>query len=256
VTDFYDRIARYYDAENAHFTDDLPLYSQLAARAGEPILDVGCGTGRVCLHLAQEGSRVIGVDSSAQMLMMAQRKIENLPHLSESLRLVQADVMAFSEGEYGLILLPYNALMHFTTAERQIRLLRHLQGLLADDGLIAIDLPNAGEAYAAEDEAGIILERSFIEPDTGHLVMQQSVSTLNRAEQLLDVTWIYDEIENDATLKRTLAPLQLRYVFPSELLLMLQLCDLRVEDTFGDYDQNPFTDGTPRFIAIARKPRP
>jgi SAM-dependent methyltransferase len=256
LTDFYDTIARYYDAENAHFTDDLPLYSDLAANAAQPILDIGCGSGRVCLHLAQEGYRVTGVDTSAQMLQFAQRKIDAMPHLSEVLRLVQSDVMDFSEGEYGLILLAYNALMHFTSAHSQISLLRHLRSLLADDGLIIIDLPNAGEAYAAEDEAGIILERSFIEPDTGHLVMQQSVSTLNRAEQLLHVTWIYDEILADGTVKRTLAPLQLRYVFPSELLLMLQLCDLSPQESFGSYDQNPFDEGAERFIVTVGKSNP
>jgi len=253
MTDFYDTIARYYDAENAHFTDDLPLYSELAANTNAPILDIGCGSGRVCLHLAQEGHHVTGVDTSAQMLAFAQRKIDALPHLADALKLVQSDVMDFSQGEYGLILLPYNALMHFTSAEMQINLLRHLRSLLADDGLIVIDLPNAGEAYAAEDEAGIVLERTFIEPDTGHLVMQQSVSTLNRAERLLDVNWIYDEILADGIVKRTIAPLELRYVFPSELLLMLRLCELSLQETFGDYDQNPFGDGAERFIVLAEK---
>ena len=254
MTDFYDTIARYYDAENAHFTDDLPLYSDLAAQTGGPILDVGCGTGRVCLHLAQEDYRVVGVDRSPEMLAIARRKTEGL-HLTESLRLVEADIMAFAEGGFSLILLPYNALMHFTSPDDQIALLGHLRNLLTDDGHIAIDLPNAGEAFAAEDEAGIILERSFIEPDSGHLLMQQSVSTLNRAEQLLDVTWIYDEILGDGTLKRTLAPLQLRYVFPAELALMLRLCDLTPVETFGDYEQSPFADGAERFILTAGKSR-
>jgi hypothetical protein len=84
--------------------------------------------------------------------------------------------------------------------------------------------------------------------------MQQSVSTLNRAEQLLHVTWIYDEILVDGAVKRTLAPLQLRYVFPSELLLMLQLCDLSPLETFGSYDQNPFGEGAERFIVTIGKP--
>jgi hypothetical protein len=189
------------------------------------------------------------------MLAFARRKIDGMPHVAESLRLVEADIMAFAEDGFPLILLPYNAMMHFTSAEDQIALLGHLHNLLAEDGLIIIDLPNAGEAYAAEDEAGIVLERTFIEPDTGHLVMQQSVSTLNRAEQLLDVTWIYDEILEDGALKRTLAPLQLRYVFPAELLLMLRLCDLHPVDTFGDYEQNPFGDGAERFIVTAGKTR-
>ena len=253
MSEFYDTIARYYDAENALFTDDLPFYSDLAEQSDGPILDVGCGTGRVCLHLAQEGHPVVGVDYSAPMLAIAQRKIEALPHLADALRLVEADITAFGDGSYDLILLAYNALMHFTSTDDQIRLLKHLRTLLAEDGRIVIDLPNAGEAYVAEDEAGIVLERTFIEPDSGHLVMQQSVSTLNRAHQLLDVTWIYDEIGADGVLKRTLAPLQLRYIFPAELDLMLRLSDLTPLETFGDYEQFPFDEGSERYIVIAGK---
>ena len=70
---------------------------------------------------------------------------------------------------------------------------------------------------------------------------------------MLDVTWIYDEILGDGTLKRTLAPLQLRYVFPAELGLMLRLCDLHPVATFGDYEQNPFADGAERLIVTAGK---
>jgi hypothetical protein len=100
---------------------------------------------------------------------------------------------------------------------------------------------------------GIVLERTFIEPITGHVVMQQSVSYIERATQLLNVTWIYDEILPDKTLKRTLEPLTLRYVFPTELEWLLALAGLRIEEQFGDYDQAPFAEGSPRLIVLATK---
>ena len=61
---FYEPIARFYDAENAEMTEDLALYSAVLAEYGGPVLDVGCGTGRVMLHLATEGARVVGIDRS------------------------------------------------------------------------------------------------------------------------------------------------------------------------------------------------
>src|SRR5258708_536082 len=225
--DFYNTIARYYDAENETMTADLPLYSQLAADSNGDILDIGCGTGRVMLHLAGEGHRTAGIDTSAAMLARGQRKLKN--------RVDLADLVTFHEGNalnfayltrYALILIPYNGLMHFAETADQLALLTHLAKSLTEDGIIVLDLPNAGETFATLDDGAVTLDRTFIEPESGHLVMQQSVSTLNRTEQLQYITWIYDEIGANRVVHRTVAPLTLRYVFPSELDLLLQISGL------------------------------
>ena len=65
---FYTNVARFYDAETSDKTDDLVMYSRLAEESGGPVFDVGCGTGRVMLHLAQEGVEAHGIDDSAPML--------------------------------------------------------------------------------------------------------------------------------------------------------------------------------------------
>src|SRR4051812_22305147 len=90
-TDFYDTIARYYDAENEDMTDDLELYSTLAEQTGGPILDVGCGTGRVMLHLASEDYHVAGLDTSKAMLERGRRKLKN--------RIDLQDLVTFHEGD-------------------------------------------------------------------------------------------------------------------------------------------------------------
>lgn len=183
------------------------------------------------------------------MLAIAHQK--RLSHRQASAQLIETDIFDYqTETSFGMILLPYNALMHFTDLPSQQKLLRHLASMLS--GVIVIDLPNAGEAYSAEDELGIILERTFIEPHSGNRVMQQSVSHINRAEQRLYVQWIYDEIMPDGVLKRTLAPLVLRYIFPAEMSLLLASCGLESIAQYGDYDGSPFEDGCPRMIVIAR----
>ncbi|PJF40401.1 MAG: class I SAM-dependent methyltransferase, partial [Chloroflexi bacterium] len=63
MSGFYNTVARFYDAENQDKTEDLLFYSELADEYGGPILDVGCGTGRVMLHLAQEGHTIHGIDN-------------------------------------------------------------------------------------------------------------------------------------------------------------------------------------------------
>jgi ubiquinone/menaquinone biosynthesis C-methylase UbiE len=252
--DFYDTIARYYDAENEDMTADLGLYSALAEQTGDPILDIGCGTGRVTLHLATEGYRVAGLDTSQAMLERGRRKLKNRIDLHDLVTFYEGDALNYPLPEqYALILIPYNGLMHFRTPADQQAVLRHLSNFLRDEGQLIIDLPNAGEAFATLDDGAVTLERSFVEPESGHLVMQQSVSTLNRTEQLQYITWIYDEIGANNAVQRTVAPLTLRYVFPTELDWLLQVCGLRRTERFGDYAQGPFEEGCPRLIVLAEK---
>jgi SAM-dependent methyltransferase len=250
---FYETVARYYDAEIGDRTDDLVLYSQLAEEYGSPIFDVGCGTGRVLLHLAQEGYQVHGIDNSKAMLARLKNKLQAVPFLKEHVSFTEGDVLKMKpDPRYKLVLLTYNALMHFHSQDVQIQLLQRLRGITAPDGLLVIDLPNAGEVFAAPNSAAIILDRKFIEPESGNLVMLQAVSHLDRTTQLEEVTWIYDEISEDGTVRRLFAPHVLRYFFLPELTLLLERTGYQVQDVFGNTDEDPFVDGSERMIIYAR----
>jgi SAM-dependent methyltransferase len=251
-TRFYDTISRFYDAENLEMTDDLNLYSTLAEQYGGPILDVGSGTGRVMIHLAQEGYDCVGVDSSPEMLARGEQKVSGLPAIAARTRFVYGDIASYEGDEpFRMILLPYHTFMHFQSQELQLAVLRQLAHNLAEGGVIIFDLPNAGEAFATQDEHAISLERTFTHPDTGHVVMQQSVSTIDRVTQVLEITWIYDEIDETGLVHRTIAPLTLRYVFFNELVLLLKLNGLAVLNVYGDYEFGPFFDGCERMIVVA-----
>ena len=250
---FYTSVARFYDAEIGDKTDDLLLYQRLSDQYPGEILDVGCGTGRVLIHLAQAGCRTHGIDSDAAMLDRLARKLRSMPHLQDHISYAHADARRYDcEREFALILLSYNALMHFHEQESQIALLGKLRGWLADEGRLVIDLPNAGAAFAAQDTDALTLERTFLEPESGHQIMLQSVSWLDRAAQILHVEWIYDEMDGDGQIKRMIAPHQLRYFFLPELTLLLKLCGFAVDAVYGDTDETPFEDGCERMIVFAR----
>jgi ubiquinone/menaquinone biosynthesis C-methylase UbiE len=250
---FYATIARFYDAENADKTDDLVLYSQLAEEYGDPILEVGCGTGRVMLHLAQEGCEVHGIDSEPAMLERAERKRAVLPHLRDKLVFYQGDALKVEVNRrFKLVLLPYNGLMHFRDEPSQFALLRRLRQWTDDEGLLVLDLPNAGEAFATPDTGALTFERSFVEPESGHLVIEQSISYLDRTSQLLRVHWIYDEIAADGVVKRTFAPHLLRYFFLPEVRSLLEAVGFAVNAVYGDTEYSPFEDDSERMIIFAK----
>ncbi len=249
---FYTKVARFYDAENADKSDDLQLYSELAAAYTGDILDVGCGTGRVLIHLARQGHRVHGIDIDRAMLERLERKLQEMPQLHKNTHVKQADVL---EHEYhmpfALILLTYNGLMHFHKQSQQIALLCKLRRWLQQDGLLVIDLPNAGPAFAAPDSEAPTLERTFMDPETGHLIMLQSLSFIDRSRQLLHVDWIYDAIDGDGNVKRLLAPHVLRYYFLAEIRLLLERCGLKLAAVYGDCDRADYSVESERMIVFA-----
>jgi SAM-dependent methyltransferase len=253
MTAFYTTVARFYDAETADRTDDLALYSRLAEAYGSPIFDVGCGTGRVLLHLAQENHSTHGVDNNSAMLERLDNRLNALPHLKEYVTYENADILTYkSKTRYSLVLLTYNALMHFHQQDIQLTLLKRLRSIIAEDGRLIIDLPNAGETFATQDSDALILDRTFIEPQSGNMVMLHSTSYLDRVTQLLHVKWIYDEIDADGVVKRLFVPHILRYFFYPEMQLLLKATGFEVEDVYGGCDEEPFEDGCERMVIIAK----
>jgi len=254
MSGFYATIARYYDSEHYDKDEDLPFYESLIDEAGDPVLIIGSGTGRLAGHLAQAGNIVHGIEVEAAMLERAERKRAPASEWSARLTYHKADALTFSPPgvKFSAAIIPYNTLMHFLTLEDQQTLLRRVRASLTDDGLLILDLPNAGEAFASQDSEAVTLERTFIEIESGHLVMQQSSSRLDRVEQVMSVTWIYDEIGEGGALQRTVVPVEIHYFFYNELRLLLESCGFAVEAVFGDFDATLFMDGAPRMIVLAK----
>jgi len=249
---FYTTIARYYDAEHQDKTDDLDMYSELAADYDGPIFEIGCGTGRVMLHLASAGYEVHGIDLEPAMLDIGRRQAAEFG-LQDRLQFIQGDILKYTpDQKYNLILFPYNGLMHFHTADQQLTLLRRLREMLTPEGLLVLDLPNPADSFAAQDTDAMIYEKSFLEPQSGHLVMQYSVSHLDRTEQLFRITWIYDELTGDGTVKRTVAPVTFRYFFQAELRWLLQLTGFTIDALYGSPELDPYEDGCERLIVFAK----
>lgn len=249
----YGIIARYYDSEHADKDDDLLLYDALAQEIGDPVAIVGAGTGRIALHLGGAGHRVHAVEIEPRMIERARARLRAMPGIADRVTLHEGDARHLSLPQPArLVIIPYNTLMHFLTVADQRALLSNLRLWLADGGTLVIDLPNPGDAYATPDTEALTLERTFLDLETGLPVMQQSVSRLDRAEGLMHITWIYDRLGEDGMIARTVAPSVIRYFFLNELRLLLTLCGFHHVEAFGDFDQSPYEDGSPRLIVLAR----
>src|SRR5687768_3124067 len=102
--DSYASIAGLYDLSYGDFTDDADFYENLARSVDGPILELGVGTGRVAIPLAQEGYDVVGLDASASMLAVARERLAEEKLRKGSVELIEGDMTAFELGRrFGLI---------------------------------------------------------------------------------------------------------------------------------------------------------
>jgi len=255
----YSTLARYYDLENAGFTEDLDFWLGLAEEYGDPVLELGCGTGRVLLHLARRGHAVTGLDNSPEMLARLEAKLAAARNMRGDVQhggvqlnaptVIRADMKDFSlSGQFKLAIMPYNTFMHLLTLEDQIAALTCIRRHLQPGAALALDMPNPGEAYAAQEQ-GLTLERTFM--DGERTVQQFSSVSVDRAMQLAHITWLYDSVGTDGVVQRAIIPLTLRYTFPGEMRLLLEKCGFALAHLYGDYQRAPFADGSPRMLVVA-----
>ncbi len=244
----YSLLARYYDLENAAFTEDLAFWLTLAEEAGGPVLELGCGTGRVLLPLARQGIAVTGVDNAQPMLDRLQAKLRAAP-VHPAPTVLNADLATFAAaGPFALAIAPFNTFMHLLTLDAQLAVLANVRHHLAPGARLALDLTNPASAYASDD-AGLHLERTFNDGETH--IQQFSRLEIDRGAQLAHITWLYDAVGPDQVVRRTTAPLTLRYTFPAEMRLLLERTGFRLYAVYGDYGFGPYHGDAERMLVVA-----
>jgi len=123
----------WHDVECASYAADLPLWEELAAAADGAVLDLGCGTGRVALHLAHRGHDVIGVDRNATLLAALSERAEGLP-----VEAVHADVRELElDRRVPLALAPMQTLQLLEGPGERLACLRRVAAALAPEGRFA-----------------------------------------------------------------------------------------------------------------------
>jgi SAM-dependent methyltransferase len=125
--------AIWHDVECGSYAADLELWDSMATAGQGPVLELGCGTGRVALHLARRGHRVVGVDSDPELLEALAERAQGLP-----ITPLAADARDFQhEGEIGLALAPMQFLQLFATPAERVACMRCAASSLRPGGLLA-----------------------------------------------------------------------------------------------------------------------
>ncbi len=246
-------LAELLDVDWGGFTDDLPFYEALARRSAGPILELGCGTGRVALRLARAGHDVWAIDASEDVLAFARCKGAEL---SDRLHLQRADMRDFQIGqEFHLIFAGFGAFHHLLTPADQLACLRCVEQHLAPDGLFVCDLrPLLDVDWDAGESAPLLHDWTRELPGRGVTVTKLRSVVANRALQVHHETHFYDLTARDGTMRRVTAAVDLRFTTRYEMAGLLREARLELDQLYGDYDLAPYNGESEYMITVARKP--
>jgi SAM-dependent methyltransferase len=238
--------------------DDAGFWQAMAASGGGgPVLELGCGSGRVLLPLARAGYEITGLDLSAPLLERCGAKLQ-----AESLevrgrvRLLQADMTSFDLGRpFAAIICPFAGFQQLRTVEQQLACLDRCRTHLLPHGRLVLDLPNPDPAPAeyardALSDGGATAE--LVEWTEGRRIRWwMTVIGYDRLQQCNECELTYEIIAADGAERRLTETISLRYTFRYELEHLLVRAGFRVLALYGDYDRSPFADGSPALIAVA-----
>src|SRR5436190_5129234 len=184
------RLAALYDLDTAPLEGgpDVEWFSGLARRTGGPILELGCGTGRITVPIAQDGHHVVGLDRSAAMLERAERRARRA---NVEIRWVEGDMRAFSFNEaFALVFVAANSFLMLDPNDRWSCLAR-VREHLAPRGRVAIDVFQPDPEVVVGLDGGVVDEWERVDPESARTVRKFSSSRAN-VDGLTQRIW-YDE---------------------------------------------------------------
>jgi ubiquinone/menaquinone biosynthesis C-methylase UbiE len=139
----WDDYAPFYDWENARTLGkrDVPFWRHLALQAGGPVLELGCGTGRVSLPLGRAGVRLVGIDRSERMLARARLRTRR-QRLSHTIKLIRGDIRfaPFASPTFAMVMAPYGILQSLLRERDLMATLQEVRRVLEPGGTFGIEL--------------------------------------------------------------------------------------------------------------------
>jgi SAM-dependent methyltransferase len=230
-----------YDFLFRDYTADLDFYLAAARAARGPVLDLGCGTGRVLLRALAAGIDMDGLDASAEMLdrLRANARARGLDP-----RVTLGDMRAFRlERRYACVMIPFNAYAHNLTADDQLGTLRCCREHLEPGGRLVFDAFSAKPAMIAAPVAEPVLELEAAHPETGSLMRLYDGRRLDVAAQTQHSMIEIHEVpaQGGETRVHRFETL-VRWVYPSEMELLLRLAGFERWSITGGFDDRPVAE--------------
>lgn len=236
-----------YDLENQDFEPDGLFLLDVAKKLHRPVLEVGCGTGRITIPLAQNQIEMTGLDVVPAMIQQAKQKAGDLP-----IRWVIDDIRCFHlEQSFRLIFETGSVFQHLLVRSDQESYLAKVREHLEQEGrfIFGLMFPHPELLTSEETEK----EWFQYEDQHGHTIRVSGTEFYDPIRQVKLETayrrWV-DESGNEIL---KVAPLSLRYTFPQEIETLLYYNGFDIVEQYGDWEYGELTDKSRMIISVCKR---
>ena len=251
----WDAYAPFYDWENARTLGrrDVPFWQRIAAGVQGPVLELGCGTGRIALPLARAGASLVGIDRSGPMLARAEmRRKAAAAHGRRQGRLsfVRGDIrrLPFPTGGFGCVIAAYGILQSLLSERDLIATLESAYRVLKPHGVIGIDLvPDVPKWREYQDR----IQLRGRAKGGAHLTLIESVRQHPRRRMTtFEQRYL---VRRGSDVREHRFELTFRTVSVPAMRRLLERAGFRVRATLGDYRGRAWDERADVWILLAEK---
>ena len=248
----WDAYAPFYDWENRRTIGrrDVRFWTDLARRAAGPVLELGCGTGRLSVSVARVAPRFIGIDRSEAMLRRLRQRIRRA-RLTGRTSLVRGDIRALPfrrRWRCRLVMAPYGMLQSLLSDEDLTATLEAVAGVLPRGGTFGVDL--VAELPRWQEYRRRVALR-------GPLSGKRRVTLIESVRQVPEhgLTVFDQEFLEWRGRQRTVHRFSLafRTITVQQVAKRLEAAGFRVDAVLGDYAGAEWSPGADVWVVIARK---
>jgi SAM-dependent methyltransferase len=254
IADLYDHVVPYRDRQ------DVGFFVEAAQESGGPVLEIGCGTGRVLIPTARSGIQITGLDASHHMLDVCRERLQAEPDETQvRVELIEADMRNFDLSQtFKLVTIPFRPFQHLTTVDDHLASLKAIHRHLETGGQLILDIFNPALDRLANVELGqeFAEEPEFTTPDGRQVQRRHRIVAQDLFNQVNQVELIYYVTHPDGRQERLVHAFAMRYFFKFEVEHLLARCGFVIEQLYADYDKGPYGSKYPgELIFVARKPQ-
>ena len=239
------RDGRHYDCLFAE--PYMPFWIDLIESYGAPVLELGCGTGKITIPRAEAGFEILGVDNSKSILVHAREKTRDL---EIPIRFAQSDMVVFSlDQKFKSILLPSNNLAHLMDYRQAVSCFARVREHLDDDGVFVIDafVPSFRILTKCPEEEEILSK--YEDPNGNGEVVVTANAVYEADTQIRRVTTVQRMPDGSSAEGH----LNMRMYFPQELEALLDFAGFEILEKYGSYEKEPFSSRSIKQLIVARK---